>query len=133
MKGLIRDFSIFLLIFYFLARSISGFSYGNDLKTLALGVAVFLLLDIIAKPFIKVVFLPVNIITLGLFSWLINVIILYLTVKLVTGLTVAPFWFSGYSGLGIYVAARDISLFGAYIVVSFAISILEKFIYWIID
>lgn len=46
---------------------------------------VLAVLMLLARPILKVLFLPVNLITFGLFSWFINVIVLWLATVLVPG------------------------------------------------
>ena len=50
------------------------------------------LLNAVVKPILVVLTLPVNILTLGLFSLIINVIILYLAAAVVPGFRIDGFW-----------------------------------------
>lgn len=51
------------------------------------------MLNVVLKPFIKVLLLPINIVTLGLFSWIIHVVVIFLATLAVPGfsLTAASF------------------------------------------
>ena len=69
----------------------SGISYGNSLKTLLISSVVFVSIDWLLKPLIKVVLLPINLMTFGLLGWLVGVAVLWLTVMLVEGLTITTF------------------------------------------
>jgi putative membrane protein len=58
----------------------------------ALLVAIILgLLNIFLKPFLILLTLPINILTLGLFTFVINVLLIYLVTALVAGFTVSGF------------------------------------------
>jgi putative membrane protein len=59
-----------------------GFS---SLITLAIASLVLTILYAIVRPILKLLFLPINIITLGLFSGLINIFLLWLATYLVPG------------------------------------------------
>ncbi len=55
--------------------------------------------NLIIKPIIVVLTLPVNIMTLGLFTLVINALMVMLTSYLVSGFTVANFWWALLFGL----------------------------------
>lgn len=67
-----------------LAWALPNISYSN-ITTLILASFVLALLQKIAKPILKILFLPINVVTLGLFSLVINVFILWLATYLVPG------------------------------------------------
>ncbi len=50
------------------------------------------LLNLLLKPIIFVLTLPINILTLGLFSLVINALLVWLAAALVPGFSVAGFW-----------------------------------------
>ncbi len=59
----------------------------------AIALAVVLaLINIFIKPLIFVLTLPINILTLGLFSLVINAALIMLAAEIVPGFTVASFW-----------------------------------------
>ena len=64
----------------------------NDLSDLLIASIIFGLLNISIKPIILVLTLPLNILTLGLFTFVINAIILGLTSSLLEGFVVMGFW-----------------------------------------
>jgi putative membrane protein len=61
-----------------------------DWTTLILASIVLTVLNTFAKPILKVLFLPVNIVTLGLFSVVLNVFLLWLVTFLVPGFDIEP-------------------------------------------
>lgn len=61
--------------------------------TTALIVAVVLgVVNIILRPILMILSLPVNILTLGLFSFVVNALLLMLVAALVPGFAIASFW-----------------------------------------
>lgn len=63
--------------------------------TTALAVAVVLgVLNVIIKPILFILTLPVTILTLGLFMFVINAFLIILTSKLVPGFIVDSFWWA---------------------------------------
>src|SRR5688572_24693300 len=57
---------------------------------LLIGSVVLSLLNATLKPLLQLLFLPMNIITLGIFGWIINGVVLGLALFIVPGLSVQP-------------------------------------------
>lgn len=86
------------LVIFFGAYLLDGVSVKNYLT--ALGVAILLgLINIFIKPLIIFLTLPLTILTLGLFIWVINAWMIMLIDKLVEGFTVRNFWWALLFGL----------------------------------
>lgn len=90
------------LVIFFGAYLLDGVSVKNYLT--ALGVAILLgLINIFIKPLIIVLTLPLTILTLGLFIWVINAWMLMLIDKLVEGFSIRSFWWALFFALFISV------------------------------
>ncbi|MFO7798831.1 phage holin family protein [Rhodohalobacter sp.] len=90
------------LVIFFGAYLLDGVSVKNYFT--ALGVAILLgLVNIFIKPLIIFLTLPLTILTLGLFIWVINAWMLMLIDKLVIGFTIRNFWWALFFGLFISV------------------------------
>jgi len=90
------------LVIFFGAYLLDGVSVKNYFT--ALGVAILLgLINIFIKPLIIFLTLPLTILTLGLFIWVINAWMLMLIDKLVEGFTIRNFWWALFFGLFISV------------------------------
>jgi putative membrane protein len=100
-----------------LAWALPTVSYA-DVVSLILASVVLTLLQKIAKPVLKVLFLPINIVTLGLFSLVINVFILWLGTFLVPGLEIQSMTLGG-------VALGE---FMSLLVISFVLSFVQGFL-----
>jgi len=109
---LITSISIFLL-----AALVPAISYTNW-GTLIVASIVLTILQKVVEPVLKILFLPINIITLGVFSWVINLLIMYLAVLLVPGFHINNLIIGSYH-LG--------SIF-TLLLVSFALSLVESVI-----
>lgn len=62
----------------------------NDYLTLILAGIVLTILEKIVEPILKILFLPINIVTLGFFSAVINVFIIWLATYFVPGFNISP-------------------------------------------
>ena len=132
MKTLLRYFLINLTSLYFATRIIPGLTYTRGIKTLFIGALAFMLINFILVPLLKILFLPLNLLTLGLFAWLINVLALYVLTSLVSDFVLLPFHFSGAHFLGVYLPAMELSTFWVAVVASFVIGIITQFLQWLV-
>jgi len=91
MKKLLRKYLTNLVTFWLTSNLALLFVIGHSFPTLFLAALGFTLLDLIVKPALKVVFLPINLITLGLLRWVPAVIIFYLVTLITPGYGVHTF------------------------------------------
>ncbi len=78
---------------------LSGLSYGNDWWALLLAALVFTLANIFLKPLLTILSIPFIVVTLGIFYFLINVFMLYLTHWIVSSFTIASFWWAALAAI----------------------------------
>jgi putative membrane protein len=73
---------------------LSGISYGDQWWTLFIAAAVFTLINAWVKPVLTVLSIPFIVVTLGLFYFLINVLMLYITDWVVPDFEIRTFWWA---------------------------------------
>ena len=132
MKAFFRHILINLLVLYLVSAVYSGFSIERDLKTLLTAAVIWLLLNKIVKPIIKLLLLPINLITLNLFSWAVGLITLFLLPLLVSGISILPYDFIGFSLQGFTVPPFHLNLFLSYVVTSIMLNVFHSSIMWLI-
>jgi putative membrane protein len=71
---------------------LAGLSYGKAGWELLLAALVFTLVNFAVKPVLAVLSIPFIVVTLGLFYFLINILMLYLTSWIVPQFTIDTFW-----------------------------------------
>ena len=76
---------------------LSGIDYGDQWWTLLIAGAVFTLVNAFVKPILTVLSIPFIVVTLGLFYFLINILMLYLTDWIVPDFEIRSF---GWAMLG---------------------------------
>ena len=85
-KFLINGFAVYATAYLLSGVEVSGF-------VVALIVALVLaVLNILVKPILVLLSLPVTILTLGLFTFVIDAVIVLLASKIVTGFVIDGFW-----------------------------------------
>jgi putative membrane protein len=78
---------------------LSGVSYGDKAWTLIIAGAVFTLVNAWVKPVLAVLSIPFIVVTLGIFYFLINVAMLYLTDWLVRDFEIRTFWWGALAAI----------------------------------
>lgn len=131
MKGLLRNFLINLFTLWTTAHLVLGFKINGGIETYLFGSFILSLILIFIKPLLKILFLPINFLTLGLFSWVVNVAVLYLLTLFVPQIEVAPFQFPGFSHQGFTIPAFYLNSFESYLATSFVLSIISNFLTWL--
>lgn len=131
MKRILRIFFIGLLALWLTEKVAEGFSLSGGLQTLVLAAAAFTLLNLFVRPILRLFFLPLNIITLGLFSWVVNVLVLYLLVLIIPQIKIQAFDFPGFSQVGFVIPPLHFTFFLTLVLSSFIISFIAGFFNWL--
>jgi putative membrane protein len=126
MKSLLQKLLINIISILVVAYIASGLSFGNSPKTLFIAALALAFANAILRPIIKLIFTPINLVTLGLFSWVINVLILYMVTLVVPGFNIQPF------SLTLFGTVFVFNQFFAYIVISIALSLVTTATSWLI-
>lgn len=124
---LFNSFSIFAI-----SQVLPGVKVTGGFFTYIFGGFALTLLFILLRPILKLLTLPLNIITLGMFSFLTNVIIFYLLTVLVVGISITAFAFPGFEYSGFVIPKIYFNTLFAFILVSFLQSLIVTFFGWLI-
>jgi putative membrane protein len=133
MKSLLRTLLLNIAVVFFAAWILPGLSYSGNFQILVLAAVALGLVNMIVRPIVKLITLPINLLTLGIFSWLVNVLMLYLVTRLVPGFEIAAFHFGGWTYQGLILPAMEVGLLSSYILSSFLISLLTSILGWLFD
>src|SRR5687768_16915311 len=121
MKAVLRHFLVNLASLWVTIELIPGLTITGGLRSLLIGAAVFALINIFLVPILKVILLPLNLLTLGIFAWITNVIALYLLTTVIPQFKLVPYAFDGFSFYGITVPVVYLSTLWVAIVASLLI------------
>lgn len=132
MRTVLRSIGIYLLALYFLPQLIPGFTIEGGFMTLLVGAVVLAAMFLILKPILSIISFPVNMLTLGLFSIIINAFILYLLTILVPDITVQPFSYPRTNISGFIIPHIFFNTFFAYTYSAFILSCINSGIRWLI-
>jgi len=131
MKHLIRIFLFNVFALWITSQLLPALIIPGGWQTILFAGFVLSLLMLIVVPILKILFIPINILTFGLLSWLINVIVIYLLTFFVPEIHIMPWTFPGVSWSGFTVPSVHLTYIFALIVVSLCISTITDILHYV--
>ncbi len=105
----------------------------GDWSTILIAGLVLTVLTLIGKPFLKILFIPINILTFGLFSWLIHVVVMYLLTLAVPAVQVHPWYFPGVAWAGFVVPGTNLNYYMSLILVALVLTAIASALEWLCE
>lgn len=103
---------------------------GGPLDLLKM-VAIVFILNLILKPIVKMISLPLEFATLELVSIAINCFALWGIARFLGIIKITSFWFSGISGSVFLIAPIELPAIATILVAAMLISFVSTFLYWL--
>lgn len=131
MRGIIREWFLYLLSLYVLDYVFSFIFIANRSVLIAAGTSLFLL-NTIGRPILKILWLPINIVTLGLFSWVINIVVILIVIYLVPGFRITALDTQAIQIGRLFVPAINLRLQWTYIAFTFILAWTISLLRWLL-
>lgn len=132
MKTIARAIFIYTFSLYLLPFIIPGVQIKGGFITLLIGGLGLALMFLIIKPILNFISLPINLITLGLFSIVTNALILYILTVFISGISIVSFTYNRTDFYGFIIPSLTFSMFFAYIYTAFVLSFIDSFFSWLV-
>lgn len=131
MKTLLRNFLINLAALWIATKIIPGLTYTGGVKSVVLGALVFMVINWLIVPLLKVMFLPLNLLTVGIFGWAVNVIALYFLTVVYPQFHLSPFDFPGANFGALIIPPLSLNLLEVAILSSAVVGFISNFLQWL--
>ena len=131
MKGILRSTVFNAISLFILSQIVSGVRIHGGFQTLLFSGFVLSVLNIVLKPILNLFSLPLNMVTLGLFSFITNAILLYILTIFVPNISVTGFTFNGFSFGGFIIPVIKFNTIYAFIVSAAVLSLIINFFHWL--
>lgn len=132
MKSILRSFLINGLALWLVSQALPGsMNFSRGTETLLFTAFVLGIINLFVRPLLKLFLLPINLLTLGAFRWVVNVLSLYLVTVVVTDFKIQNFFFPGFSYNVVTLPSLFLTGFWAFVLVSFSLSIISHFLFWL--
>lgn len=129
MKYLVRVFLFHTFSLWLVSQIVPALVISGGWQILLFAGLILSLLTLLVAPLLRILFIPINIITFGLLSWVINVIVLYLLTLFVPSVAIVAWTFPGATWVGFVIPkialSYPMSLVVVSIVVTFLVNILH--------
>lgn len=132
MKSLIRSTTVNSFALYLISIVLAGVVISGGFTTYLLGGLALSVMNVTVRPVLSILSLPLNLVTLGLFSFFSNAIILYLLTVIVPNIKINAFTFTGFSFAGFVVPDIYFNGLFSYIAAAFALSLFYSYFEWLI-
>jgi len=109
--------------FYVAGYFLAGVQLEKTWSSYLVASLVFVVFNFLLTPIIKLLLLPINLLTLGLFRWLTNVLVLYLFDLVYDGIRIVGFDYPGYTSSIISLPAGYLGLFWVLVLSSLLMSL----------
>lgn len=113
------------------SQVLPGLTFSGGLRTLAVGSVGLMILNLAIIPLLKVMFLPLNLLTLGLFTWVVNVVGLYLLTSFLPQFQLVPYHFPGANFGLVIIPAFAMNILQVAIAASFLVGLISHFFGWL--
>ncbi len=133
MKKLILEFLITSIALMLADYLIPGLTLGGSLEGFVLVTLVLMAMHKFVKPILKVLSLPIEVATLGIFTVVINTFLLLVVDYLLVPLQITGFWFPGITAGPILIAPMRIPALVTAICASVFISLVGTILLWLTD
>ncbi len=131
MRGIVKNITFNSISLFVLTEFVSGVKITGGYQTLIAAGIILTVLNMIVKPIINIFSLPLNMVTLGLFSFITNAILLYLLTIFAPNVTVSAFTFNGFSWAGFIVPMIKFNTLTAFIVSAAVLALIINFFKWL--
>jgi len=134
MKSFIRSFIIHLAILWITPEVFNNaFLIPRTLNIIVTAAFFFTLLHIFVRPFLKILLLPITIVTFGLASWLVHVILLYLLMLLIPQISISAWHFPEFSYQGFVIPETTLMFLPTLAIVALFMALIKAFLEFLID
>jgi putative membrane protein len=123
MRSFLRDGLLHTFSLYITAAFYPGLVIPAVFSSLLWVGFIFTLINYFVKPIIKLFLLPLNLLTLGLFRWVANVVILLILTQINQSVRIVAFTTAAFTYSGFAVPPLTLTLIFAYILASLILSL----------
>jgi len=129
MKYILRCFLFNAFSLWLITQIIPGIQINGGWQGTLITSLVLTILMLIVRPLLKILFIPINIMTFGLLAWAVNVIVVYLLTFLVPAVVITPWQFPGFSSYGFIIPPFPVSYILSLTIITVVLTIFTNILY----
>lgn len=132
MRYLLRNTAIYAFTLYIMPYLINGVKISGGIYTVVVAGIALTLMMMILKPILNFISIPLNILSMGIFSTLTNVFILYLLTVFFTKISITAFTYPGAHFAGFIIPSVHLNTFFAFVFAAAILSAISSFLSWLL-
>ncbi|OGD86937.1 hypothetical protein A2164_01845 [Candidatus Curtissbacteria bacterium RBG_13_35_7] len=133
MKHYIKSFILTIATVYIVYNLVPTISFGQDPKNIVYFIGGLWLISQIINPIFSIVLLPINLLTFGLVSFILNTVFVYVLTNYLPNFTISAYDFPGAEIDGIIFPPISFTSVMTIILVSLIITLLQKLFHLIFE
>lgn len=133
MRHYLKTFIVAAIAFYTAYTLVPTIRFGNDPKNLLLIVAGIFITTMAIHPIFSLVLLPLNILTFGLLSLVLNFALIFIYTRFLPGFSIGAYNFRGANIEGFIIPAVDMNQLEAMFAVALIITVVQKVLHIIFE
>lgn len=126
MKHYLRILILTIISFYAAYSLIPSIRLGVDPKNILFVLGALLLVNLIINPIFSIILLPINILTFGLLSFILNIAVLFALTQFLPGFAILPYNFPGFNFEGFIIPATSLTQAGTLLAAAIIITLVQK-------
>lgn len=132
MKYLLKKYLIIVLSLYTLTQLVNAITITGGWKTFFYAGLLFSILTYIIKPLVNILLLPLNILTLNMISWVVNIVTFIIWTVLIPQVHIDNWIFPGLNiGVAVLTTARIDTIY-VYVIGGIIFTLLFRFYNWVV-
>jgi len=133
-KNFLRSVAINALGIFLATRINSDLiKFNGGIHALLIAGLIIVLANVLVRPVLNLLLLPIHLLTLGTFRWVTNLLIFYLVSRLVPQFIIKPYLSPLINLSFITIPPIYFSIFGSYLLASLLLSLIFQFLYWLFE
>ena len=130
-RKFIRSFVYSAIALYGTTQLIPGFQISPGISNLFVATLALTIFNLILRPILKLLLLPINLLTLGAFRWLVTIAILYLLTWFVPEVKLVNFSLSQIPFLGLFLPDFIVGKFIAALLSAVSLTGIRRLLVWL--
>lgn len=131
MKTIFRSIIFYSFSLYLVSELFSGLKISGGLFSIFTGGLALAAASLFLRPLLQIIAFPINLITLGLFSFFINAFLLYLVTRFIHSISVRPFTLHSFTYQHIVFPKVPMNIYVTFIFLSFVLSCVVSVLTWL--
>ena len=132
MKSFLRGIVVNIITLFSITQTIGGIDYSGKFLVIVWASVYLSIFNLIIKPLLNLLLMPINLLTLGASRWIINVFVLFLVTLFLSEFKIVGISFPGFSFAGFIIPKINLTFFWSLILISFIIEAFSSFVSWVL-